>query len=98
MQDLRPGEYSQPVTFSDERGRRGVRIVYLKTRTEPHRENLKDDYSKIAARALEDKKGTAIENWFNTRIKNYHVTIDEAYRDCVVMEKWISAATASTLK
>lgn len=55
MNKMKVGEYSQPVEYTDDRGRKAVRIVYLKTRTEPHRENLKDDYSKIAARALEEK-------------------------------------------
>lgn len=55
-QKLKVGEYSQPTEFTDERGKKGIRIVYLKTQTQPHRENLKDDYSKIASRALEEKK------------------------------------------
>lgn len=55
-QKLKVGEYSQPTEFTDERGKKGIRIVYLKTQTQPHRENLKDDYSKIASRALEEKR------------------------------------------
>src|SRR5690606_2192396 len=37
LKDLKPGQYSQPVEYTDERGKKGVRLVYLKTRTEPHR-------------------------------------------------------------
>src|SRR4051812_22633670 len=53
IKNLKVGEYSQPSAFTDERGKKAVRLVYLQTRTEPHRENLKDDYSKISQRALE---------------------------------------------
>lgn len=95
LKDLTPGEYSRPVAFTDERGKKGVRIVYLKTRTEPHRENMKDDYSKIALRALEEKKEQAIEKWFNVRIKTYYIMVDDAYRSCDVLQKWIQAANAT---
>jgi peptidyl-prolyl cis-trans isomerase SurA len=97
LKDLRLGEYSQPVEFADERGKKGVRIVYLKTKTEPHRENLKDDYSKIAGRALEEKKETALENWFYKKINTYYIMIDPAYQECEVMQKWVQASRKSML-
>lgn len=82
LQNLNPGEYSQPRAFTDERGRKGVKLVYLISRTEPHRENLKDDYSKIAARALEDKKEQALENWLLKNAKNFYIQLDQEYRNC----------------
>jgi len=92
MDKLKVGEYSQPTPYIDERGRKAVRIVYLKTRTEPHRENLNDDYSKIAARALEEKKENALDEWFDTHIKNFYIRIDEDYRHCPQMKKWFEAS------
>ena len=62
LKDLRVGEFSQPVAYTDERGKQGVRIVYLKSRSEPHRENLKDDYNKVSQRALEEKKKLRLKN------------------------------------
>jgi peptidyl-prolyl cis-trans isomerase SurA len=52
LEKVKAGEYSEPVAFTDERGKKGVRMIYLISRTEPHRENMKDDYSKISIRAL----------------------------------------------
>lgn len=98
LKDLKPGEYSQPVQFTDERGKKGVRIVYLKTKSEPHRENLTDDYSKIAQRALEYKKETAIEKWFYEHINNYYIMVADEYRTCDVMQKWIQATNATGKK
>ena len=92
MKELKVGEYSKPVEFTDERGKKGVRIVYLKTRTEPHRENMKDDYSKIAQRALEEKKEDALEKWFAGKITTYYIKVDDEYKDCKEMEKWINAS------
>lgn len=95
LSKLTPGEYSQPVEFSDERGKKGIRIVYLISRSVPHRENMKDDYSRIAAKALEQKKDNAIEKWFADKIKTYHIEVDAAYSNCTVMQKWIQAANTA---
>lgn len=98
LKDLKVGEYSQPVQFTDERGKKGVRIVYLKTKTDPHRENLKDDYSKIAQRALENKKESAIENWFRSHINNYYIMVADEYRTCDALQKWVQATNATGRK
>ncbi|MEP6748446.1 MAG: peptidylprolyl isomerase [Bacteroidota bacterium] len=92
---LKVGEYSQPVTFTDERGKKSVRIVYLKTRTEPHRENMRDDYNREAQRALEEKKGEAIEKWFNAKIATYYIMIDDDYKSCALLQKWMTNASSA---
>ena len=98
MKDLTVGEYSAPTSFTDERGRQGLRIVYLKTKTDPHRENLKDDYSRVSQRALEEKKNTALETWFNKKIPTYFIMIDPDYRGCEEMKKWVGAIGAAGKK
>jgi peptidyl-prolyl cis-trans isomerase SurA len=95
LTDLKAGQYSQPVEFTDERGKKGVRIVYLKTKTEPHRENLKDDYNRIATRALEEKKNEALDTWFNKKIPTYFIMVDDDYKGCPEMKKWTAANTAA---
>jgi len=97
-QKLKVGEYSQPTEFTDERGKKGIRIVYLKTQTQPHRENLKDDYSKIASRALEEKKDQAIEDWFRKKITGYYIKIDDEYKNCEGMKKWLENSSQLKLK
>ena len=96
MKNLKVGEYSKPVEYTDERGKKAVRIVYLKTQTQPHRENMKDDYSKIAQRALDEKKEDALEKWFDNKIKTYYIMVDPEYRDCKAMQKWVEASKATT--
>ncbi len=93
LSTLEVGQYSQPMEFADERGRKGVRMIYLKSRTEPHRENLKDDYNRIAQRALENKKELEIENWFDRKIKTYHIYIDDEFKSCEVMRRWLPSKT-----
>lgn len=99
MKNLQVGQYSQPVEFMDEKGKKGVRIVYLMSRTAPHRENIRDDYNKIAQRALEEKKGDALEKWFNEKISGYYIQVDKDYGDCAEMKKWsMSASTTAAIK
>jgi peptidyl-prolyl cis-trans isomerase SurA len=92
--NLQPGQYSQPTPFKDERDRQGVRIVYLKSRSQPHRENLKDDYDRVAGRALEIKKQKIISEWFQERIPTYYLMIDEEFKGCKSLNNWMQFATA----
>ena len=95
MKNLQIGQYSQPVEYVDEKGKKGVRIVYLMSRTEPHRENIRDDYNKIAQRALEEKKAEALDKWFNEKISGNYIKIDKEYGDCDEMKKWTTSANAT---
>lgn len=96
LEKMNVGDFSQPQAFSDERGKKGVRMLYLRARTEPHRMNVKDDYDKIAAIALEEKKYQALDKWLNTRIPTYYIMVDQtASGTCPQMEKWMSRSTAN---
>ncbi|MEO6550782.1 MAG: peptidylprolyl isomerase [Ferruginibacter sp.] len=95
MKDLKVGQFSQPTEFTDEKGKKGVRIVYLMSRTEPHRENIRDDYNKVAQRALEEKKNEALEKWFSQKISTYYIMVDNEYKDCEQMKRWSTSANAT---
>jgi peptidyl-prolyl cis-trans isomerase SurA len=93
LNDLKVGEYSPPTEFADATGKKGVRIVEVITKTEPHRENLKDDYDKVAARAIEEKKNQVLDEWFEKRIPTFYINIADEYKDCPEMQKWDNNAT-----
>ncbi len=93
--NLKPGQYSKPAPFTDERGKKGIRIVHLISKSEPHRENLRDDYNWIAQRALDEKKNTALEKWFLSKIPTIYVMIAGEYKNCSNLTKWqINSSTA----
>jgi peptidyl-prolyl cis-trans isomerase SurA len=96
LKDLEVGQFSQPKEFENERKKKGVRIVYLLSKTEPHRENLKDDYNKISHRALEEKKNEALEHWFKEKISSFYIKVDKDYENCSVMQKWLVPAMAGS--
>jgi len=89
LSKLKVGDYSQPTVFTNERtGKKGVRILFLKTRTEPHRMNLRDDYNKIKQAALEEKKYQSLEKWLTTHVPNYYIMIDSDKANCQQLQKW----------
>jgi peptidyl-prolyl cis-trans isomerase SurA len=98
IKDLKAGQYSQPTPFQTEQGKKGVRLVYLKTRTDPHLENLKDDYSKIANRALEEKKQKVLERWFDEKLQNYYIYVDGSFQGCEALKPWLEASNKHTAK
>lgn len=92
LREMKVGEYSKAVAYTDERGKKAVRIAFLKSRTEPHRENLKDDYDRVAQRALEIKKQGVLEKWFTEKIPTYYLMIDSDYNNCGMLQNWLRFA------
>ncbi len=86
---MKVGDISQPTPFEGEQGKKGVRIVYLKSRSEPHRMNMQDDYSKISNFALEEKKAKVLDKWIRDKITTYYVMIDGATAtECPALQKF----------
>jgi peptidyl-prolyl cis-trans isomerase SurA len=93
--NLKAGEYSKPTVYTDERGKKAVRIIQLVSKSDPHRENMKDDYNMIAQKALDEKKDAALQKWFQSKISTYFIMIDAEYKNCNNLAKWqTKAATA----
>jgi peptidyl-prolyl cis-trans isomerase SurA len=92
IQNMKPGEISAPQVYLDDRGRKTVRLIYFKERTSPHRENLKEDYNKVAQRALEEKKAKSMDSWFKEHVPNYYVFIDNSLQACPELKDWTKVA------
>ncbi|HLF47571.1 MAG TPA: peptidylprolyl isomerase [Chitinophagaceae bacterium] len=91
LDKLKPGEYSHPVVF-EENGKKGVRVVHFKSRSEPHRLNIQDDYSKISQMALEEKKQQALDKWMKEKIPSYYIMVDDEMGSCELLTKWKKAS------
>jgi peptidyl-prolyl cis-trans isomerase SurA len=98
LDKIKVGEYSQPTVFTDERGKKGVRILYLKSKSEPHRLNLKDDYNRISQSALEEKKYQALDKWLKANIPSYYIMIDSETGNCPQLKKFTDAQKATASK
>lgn len=92
LDKLKPGDYSQPVVFEDN-GKKGVRVIHYKSRSEPHRLNMKDDFSKISQLALDEKKQKTLEKWMTEKIPSYYIMIEDDAKDCDQLSKWKKASS-----
>ncbi len=92
---MNPGDYSKPTPFTDQQGKKGVRLVYLKSRSEPHRMNMRDDYSKIAQIALDQKKQNTLDKWLKEKLPTYYIVIDpQTQTECPRMQKYVTEKKA----
>ena len=87
---LKPGEISDPVLMDTDDGGKAYRIVQLKTRTQPHKANLRDDYQRIKEAALAELQNEAIESWMEKKRKNTYIQIDENYKTCQLIKEWVN--------
>ncbi len=88
VQKMKPGDFSLPTPVQTPDGGTAYRILYLKSESKPHQANMKDDYQKIQAFALEQKKQKAMEEWVIKFKKNVYIHIEPTYLECKEMQKW----------
>jgi len=86
---LKVGEISAAVQMKTDRGKLEFRLYYLKNRTNPHKANLEEDYSRIQQWALDKKKMDQVNAWINTKLSSTYIAIMEGYKNCPFQRKWI---------
>lgn len=86
---MKIGNFSKPAMYQSPDGKQGMRIIYYKSRTEPHRANLKDDYQKMQAEALSEKQNEAVNEWFRNKRKSSYIRIVPEYSDCTEIKPWL---------
>ena len=82
-------EVSNPVPMKTEDQKDAYRIILLKEKTQPHRANLHDDYSRIQEWALQQKKMITIDDWVDDKAKDTYIRIIEAYQTCSFDHDWV---------
>lgn len=82
------GSISAPMLYRNpQNGEELCRIIMLRSETEPHQANLKQDYSKIQAAAVNQKQATYLSDWVDARVAEMYIEIDTDYK-CDVLDKW----------
>lgn len=88
IEKLEVGQVSKPVAFQTEEGKDAYRLLYLKSRTKPHKANLEEDYNTIQEIALQKKKLKAMQQWVNEKKGNTYVKIMEEFQGCLFNYDW----------
>lgn len=84
------GDLSEPFESTDHNHKVCYKMLYLKSRTEPHRANLKQDYMLLQNMALAEKNNEVMNAWYEEKKQSTYISIDPAFRDCAVSGQPIS--------
>ena len=88
---ISPGEVTEPIPYRAPDGTRRFRLVQLQSRSKPHKADLKQDYNKIQAAALEQKKGDYLEKWVLEKLRSTYMTIGDPFDTCPNLQEMIKA-------
>lgn len=90
LRDLKVGEISEPYEYIDSKGKVVFKCVMLKSKTDPHKANLKQDFDLIKQMALHKSETQIVDDWVRDKIKKTFVQVNEPYKDCDFrIEGWL---------
>lgn len=79
---MKPGDISQPLLFETEDGFQAYRILCLKSKTQPHRANIEEDYDRIQEWAIEQKKHQKLVSWMQNQYDRTYIRIAAPFDQC----------------
>ncbi|MCF2444867.1 peptidylprolyl isomerase [Dyadobacter sp. CY345] len=82
---MKVGDLSVPVSYRTEDGRSAMRILWYKSKSEPHTANLRDDYEKISQIVLSNKRNHALEDWFKKAQGDVFISVEPEYKNCKIL-------------
>ena len=85
---MKVGEISAPVPMKTEDNKDACRLIYLKKKTEPHKANLRDDYTVIRDLAMQKKREEIINNWIESKSGKAYIKVCDEFKDCDFRFGW----------
>lgn len=85
---LKVGETTAPFYDETREGEKMFKILYLKSKTEPHTANFVDDYVKIQNLALQKKKEETVDKWAQDKIADTYIKLNGEYIECTFDKNW----------
>lgn len=85
---MKVGEISAPVPMKTEDNKDACRLICLKKKTEPHKANLRDDYTVIRDLAMQKKREEIINNWIESKSGKAYIKVCDEFKDCDFRFGW----------
>jgi len=85
------GNVSNPLPMQTPDGKTYYRLVLVRSRTLPHKANLKEDYQRIQEVVLQDKQAKMMEEYVRKKARTTYVHIDKEYTSCPNVNVWIQS-------
>ncbi len=84
VRNMEVGDLSEPFESTDHKGKACYKVLYLKSRTEPHRANLKQDYMLLQNMALGYKNNEVMSEWYADKKESTYIRVDQSFKHCTL--------------
>ena len=88
VSNMNVGDISVPVQMKTSDNKDACRLIYLRKKTEPHKANLKDDYSLIRDLTMQKKREEIISKWISDKSGKAYIKVNDDFKDCDFKFKW----------
>ncbi len=85
---MKVGDISAAVPMKTSDNKDACRLIYLKKKTEPHKANLKEDYTLIRDLAIQKKREEIINNWISSKSGKAYIRVCDDFKDCDFRFEW----------
>lgn len=82
IRNMEVNDISEPYETTDHNHKLCYKVLLLKSRIEPHRANLKQDYKLLQDMALMEKKDQVMKAWYEEKKQSTYIRKDPAYGNC----------------
>ncbi|HEX5002256.1 MAG TPA: peptidylprolyl isomerase [Bacteroidia bacterium] len=90
IERMEPDEISAPIQSLSAEQYTAFRILYLKSRTQPHKANLTNDYQRIQEATLTEKESKALDEWVKKKRETTYVQISPEFQSCPNLANWFT--------
>lgn len=91
IEKMKTGEISLPALTQTSDGKDAYRILYIKSRTQPHVANLNEDWLLLQNEALIAKEKKILKEWISKKMETTYVKIADDYKSCDFESNWTKA-------
>lgn len=81
-QNMQTNDISEPFSYINQNGQEVIAMIKIKSKTDAHTANLKDDYQRLKESFLVEKKQTRLEEWIKEKQRDTYISLDEDWKDC----------------
>jgi len=90
IRNMKVGDLSEPFESVDHNHKVCYKLLYLKTRTEPHRANLKQDYLLLQGMALQFKNNEVMKEWYADKKETTYIKVGSSFKECTHLGQQVS--------
>lgn len=83
---MKVGSVSPPVSYRTEDGRSAMRIIWYKSKSEPHTASIREDYEKLSQIVINNKRNKALEEWFKKAQGDVYISVEPEFKNCKILD------------